>query len=190
MIVLADRWSHRDLGATTDQTVVISEMTQLEDALLAITGNRPTYMRPPYLSTSPASLATLATLGYHVIQIDIDTYDWQNTSPATIGDSVTRYQAGIDAGGTISLSHDPLVNTVNTLAQAMIDKIKAKGLTCKQTCLEFRLPVAYSEQLFVLVNASETQKPTGILLRRVARSCPLPLRQLRLPRSPLLLHRQ
>jgi peptidoglycan/xylan/chitin deacetylase (PgdA/CDA1 family) len=105
-------------------------MTQLEDAFVGIMGKRATYMRPPYLSTSPAALTILGGLGYHVIQIDIDTFDWQNTSPTLIQDSVTRYQAGLDAGGTISLSHDPLENTVKTLAQAMMTAIKNKGLKC------------------------------------------------------------
>ena len=104
-------------------------MTQLEDALLGILGYFPQYMRPPYFSYNDAVLSTLGGLGYHVIQADIDTLDWQYNSPSTIGTSATIYQNGLNAGGTISLSHDPLPDTVHTLVQQMINDIKAKGVS-------------------------------------------------------------
>jgi peptidoglycan/xylan/chitin deacetylase (PgdA/CDA1 family) len=88
-------------------------------------------MRPPYLSTSSTSLSVLKTLGYHVISVDIDTLDWQYNTAATIQTAVTNYENGLDAGGTISLSHDPEQTTAYTLAQAMIDYVKSKGLVCK-----------------------------------------------------------
>jgi peptidoglycan/xylan/chitin deacetylase (PgdA/CDA1 family) len=106
-------------------------MVQLEQSLTTILGYYSTYMRPPYLETNAQVLSTLASLGYHVIQIDIDTEDWQNTTPELIGNAVTNYQNGINNGGTISLSHDPLVNTANTLVQAMIDYVNQKGLKCE-----------------------------------------------------------
>jgi peptidoglycan/xylan/chitin deacetylase (PgdA/CDA1 family) len=66
-----------------------------------------TDMRPPYLSTSATALSALKTLGYYVISVDIDTLDWQYNTASTIQTAVTNYKKGLDAGGSISLSHDP-----------------------------------------------------------------------------------
>jgi peptidoglycan/xylan/chitin deacetylase (PgdA/CDA1 family) len=106
-------------------------MTQVEDALLSILGFFPFYMRPPYLATDSASLATLAALKYVVISVDIDTLDWQNTSPTLIQQSITNYKNGLDQGGTISLEHDPLVNTANTLVPGILQELANRGLKCK-----------------------------------------------------------
>ena len=106
-------------------------MTQLETALLSIIGVFPTYMRIPYFSYNDAVLSTLGGLGYHIIQCDIDTLDWSSEANAP-----STFQAGLDAGGTITLAHDPLEQTVDNLVPYMINAIKAKGLTCKlkSTC--------------------------------------------------------
>jgi peptidoglycan/xylan/chitin deacetylase (PgdA/CDA1 family) len=106
-------------------------MSQLEDALVSILGYFPQYMRPPYFSYNDQTLSTLGGLGYHVIQCDIDTLDWQNNSPSTIQNSETIYQNGLNSGGTISLTHDPLPDTVHTLVQEMINDIRAKGANRK-----------------------------------------------------------
>jgi peptidoglycan/xylan/chitin deacetylase (PgdA/CDA1 family) len=106
-------------------------MTQLETAFTSILGKIPTYMRPPYFATNALVLQTLGSLGYHVIQASIDTLDWENNTPATIGQSAVNFQQGLDAGGTISLEHDVYQTTVETLVPQLIAKIKAKGLTGK-----------------------------------------------------------
>jgi hypothetical protein len=106
-------------------------MTKLEVAFNTILGYCPQYMRPPFLNANSVVTNTMATLKYKVITVDIDTLDWQNTSPTLIQQSITNYQNGLNNGGTMELSHDPLINTVHTLAPAMIAAIKAKGKTCK-----------------------------------------------------------
>ena len=82
---------------------------------MAIIGKFPYYMRPPYFATNPTVLNTMATLGYHVIQADVDTLDWEYDTASTIGQSLTIYEDGINSGATIDLSHDPLPTTVETL---------------------------------------------------------------------------
>jgi len=112
-----------------------TEMTELETAFLAIIGKFPYYMRPPYFSTNPTVLNTMATLGYHVIQADVDTLDWEYDTPSTIDTSIGIYENGINSGATIDLSHDPLPTTVETLLPAMISFLASKGLTCE--CARF-----------------------------------------------------
>lgn len=119
-------WSHPDL-TTLGVDGITSQMTQLETALLGIIGRFPQYMRPPFFAVNDQVLSTMGTLGYHVINADVDTLDWQNNSPGAIQTAVNNFNAGLNAGGSISLSHDPLENTVATLAQAMIDSVKNSG---------------------------------------------------------------
>ena len=103
-------------------------MTQLENALLSIIGRFPTYMRPPYFSYSDQTLETLGGLGYRVIHADIDTLDWQNNTPETIGNSISNFANGLDGGGSISLAHDVHPTSANELVAGMIDAIQQRGL--------------------------------------------------------------
>ena len=124
---LCHSWSHADL-ATLDHDGIVQQMRLLETSLTGILGNYPTYMRPPYFSTNDLVLQTMGELGYHVVQADIDTLDWANDSQDGIQTSVQRYIDGLNAGGTIELSHDVHQWTANTLVQAMIDEVKKRGL--------------------------------------------------------------
>jgi peptidoglycan/xylan/chitin deacetylase (PgdA/CDA1 family) len=123
-------WDHADL-TTLSAAGVTSEMTQLENAMMSLVGFFPFYMRPPYLATNSVVLSTLAALKYVVVSINIDTLDWQNTSPTLIQQSVANFKNGLDAGGSISLEHDPLVNTANTLVPAILQELANRGLRCK-----------------------------------------------------------
>jgi len=123
--VASHTWSHANL-ATLDATGVTLEMTQLEDALMSIIGKFPTYMRPPYFSTNPESAKILGDLGYHVMIADIDTKDFENTSD--LAASVQNFISGIKAGGSISLEHDPVMETVYALVPRLIDVVRSTGL--------------------------------------------------------------
>lgn len=85
-------------------------------------------MRSPYFASNDFTLRTLGELNFHVIHASIDTLDWQNDSQGAIGISVQRFKDGLNAGGTIELSHDVHQWTANTLVQQMINAVKAKGL--------------------------------------------------------------
>jgi hypothetical protein len=139
-------------------------MTDLEAALLSIIGVFPSYMRIPYFAYNDAVLSTLGGLGYHIIQCDIDTLDWQDESTAP-----QTFQAGLDAGATITLAHDPLEQTVDNLVPYMINAIKAKGLQCKSR-FDASLPISCTNpsQPLLSVPVSATLKLTGIAPRTVA----------------------
>lgn len=104
-------------------------MTQLEGALRGIIGVVPRYMRPPYLAINGVVLGAMADLGYHVISTSIDTKDYENDNPALIANSVNKFNAELNAGGSIVLAHDVHEQTVYTLAKAMLDEVRARGLT-------------------------------------------------------------
>lgn len=103
-------------------------MDQLSNALRNIIGKVPRYMRSPYFAANDLSLRTLGELGFHVIHASIDTLDWANDSQGAIGTSVQRFKDGLNAGGTIELSHDVHQWTANVLVQEMINDVKGKGL--------------------------------------------------------------
>ncbi|RYP07006.1 hypothetical protein DL764_002829 [Monosporascus ibericus] len=128
--VASHTWSHPDL-ATLDAAGVTSQMRQLEAALSSILGYFPQYMRPPYFSYNDATLRTLGSLGYHVIQCDIDTLDWRYNTPATIGTSYSIYENGLNGGGRISLMHDVHRTTVQTLVPRVLSLLAQRGLRCE-----------------------------------------------------------
>lgn len=119
-------WSHADL-TKLDRDHIVSEMDQLSTALQNIIGKVPRYMRPPYFATNDFVLQTMKELNFHVIHASIDTLDYNNDSEALIGNAVNNFKNGLDAGGTIELSHDVHQWTANTLVQVMIDELKARG---------------------------------------------------------------
>jgi peptidoglycan/xylan/chitin deacetylase (PgdA/CDA1 family) len=107
-------------------------MTQLESALLSIIGKYPAYMRPPYFSCGSTCLSTMDNLGYHVINTNLDTQDWQYDDPTLIQNSKDIFASAINAADPSSMSFIPLThdvhqNTVTTLVQYMIDTLKARG---------------------------------------------------------------
>ena len=106
-------------------------MTQLEGALQDILGYFPQYMRPPYFSYNEGTLQTLGSMGYHVIQCDIDSQDWQNTSPDLVGNSLSIYADGLNSGGSLSLMHDIHQTTVQDLVPRVLNLLRERGLKCE-----------------------------------------------------------
>lgn len=116
-------WAHADLAGLPDAEVR-QQVWLNEQALVDVLGFLPTYLRPPYLSWSDATLDVMAALGYHVASLDVDTRDWE-------GDYDAAQQTFIDAlaGGEsrIVLAHDIREQTVHELAEFMIDEARARG---------------------------------------------------------------
>lgn len=105
-------------------------MTQLEDKLLSIIGKFPTYMRPPYFSYNSVTLSTMVTLGYHVIDANIDTKDYENTG-STYEVAIKNFQDGLNAQGTITLMHDVHQTTVQKIVPRVLAILAASGKTGK-----------------------------------------------------------
>ncbi|WYZ39852.1 hypothetical protein EsH8_IV_000193 [Colletotrichum jinshuiense] len=123
-------YSHADLS-TLSSADRIAQMTQLEDATRRIAGFAPKYMRAPYLSCDEGCLGDLAGLGYHVIDTNLDTKDYENNTPETTHISAEKFTNELSADPTtnsyIVLSHDVHQQTVVSLVQKMIDTLRAKG---------------------------------------------------------------
>ncbi|KAI8662464.1 NodB-like proteiny domain-containing protein [Fusarium sp. Ph1] len=124
--VASHTYSHPNL-ANLDEASVKLEMTKLEDEFIKILGKFPIYMRPPYLSHNSQTLKVLGELGYHVIDTDIDTLDWQHNAPHAVGQSLDLFSTRMWNGGSIVLMHDIHRNTVMNLVPLIIKRLLQSG---------------------------------------------------------------
>lgn len=120
-------WSHVDLTAA-DSATRYYQMHQLEVTLSNILGIYPTYMRPPYAACEGACLSDLDQMGYHIINYDIDTKDYENDSPDLIANAMNTFSNGLASGGNLVLSHDVHQQTALTLVPFMLQTVQQYGL--------------------------------------------------------------
>lgn len=73
------------------------------------------------------------SLGYHIINWDVDTDDYNNNSPGGIYVSRQRWLDALNryANSYLPIAHDPTYQTVANLAEYMIDAAVARGYRCK-----------------------------------------------------------
>ncbi|GJC96209.1 polysaccharide deacetylase [Colletotrichum higginsianum] len=130
--IASHTWTHRNLNLV-NSTIQRTEIIYNEMSFRNLFGWIPTYMRPPYLECNAASGCQnmLRTLGYHIINVNIDTKDYMYDTPETIQTAKDRFSGGIStnaaANSYIELSHDVHYQTVVNLTQFMIDTAKARG---------------------------------------------------------------
>ncbi|KAK8080231.1 polysaccharide deacetylase [Apiospora hydei] len=120
-------WSHQDLGAITPQQRR-DQILRNEFALVDILGFFPTYFRPPYTSCPDGCVKDLSDLGYHIVNYDIDTKDYQgdyNYARNTYSSILSQHSPA--SSSWITLAHDIQPNTVQSFAQYMIDQAKKLG---------------------------------------------------------------
>ncbi|KAL1895599.1 hypothetical protein Sste5346_005068 [Sporothrix stenoceras] len=120
-------WSHQDLSALTSQQRH-DQIVKNEIAIADVIGVIPTYLRPPYTRWNQDALNDLKALGYHVLNYDIDTRDWQGnyTVAESIYSSILS-QHSPTSSAWISLEHDIYNTTVHVFAQYIIDQARKLG---------------------------------------------------------------
>jgi hypothetical protein len=85
--------------------------------------------RFPYFASTPALQSYLGGRGYHIIQCDVDTLDYQYGPLGQITTSESIFSNGINGKASISLEHDTYPFTVNDLAPYIFKFLDSKGLT-------------------------------------------------------------
>jgi peptidoglycan/xylan/chitin deacetylase (PgdA/CDA1 family) len=123
-------WQHVDMSWADSETRY-EEVIRLEKALEDILGFYPTYFRPPYGSCDGPCQEDLGELGYHVVNFNIDTKDYEHDSPHGIAESMDIF-AGMLAGNPadssyIVLSHDVYGQTTETLLPFMLEALVKRG---------------------------------------------------------------
>lgn len=130
--IASHTWTHRNLNEV-NSTIRRSEIIYNEMAFRNLFGWIPTYMRAPYLecNTGSGCLEEMSDLGYHVVDQNVDTKDYENDSPQLIQNSKNRYSAGISSNSNsnqyIILAHDVHEQTVQNLTAYMIDTAQDRG---------------------------------------------------------------
>ncbi|KAF9431962.1 chitin deacetylase [Entomortierella beljakovae] len=128
-------WSHHALTTLTNEQIV-AEMKWTEKAVLAATGLKLKYMRPPYGDINDRVRYVLKKMGY--IPVDwtgdqFDTTDWklpgikEAAVVANFGKSLDTYLAGNTTHGFYCLEHDLNSLTVSA-AQKLIPLGLSKGI--------------------------------------------------------------
>ncbi|TWU72039.1 hypothetical protein ED733_001647 [Metarhizium rileyi] len=118
---------HPDFNKISGQQVR-EEMTALDEKLIKLINKSPTYMRPPFFHTTNESLKVLGEMQYHVINADLDSFDWNFTTPENNNEAFKNFQAKFD-NSTMSLMHDVHKTTVELLVPKVLPILKDSGRT-------------------------------------------------------------
>lgn len=101
---------------------VKSELETVSDKIEKITGIRPTLFRPPYGDYNNAVVTTARSLGYEVIQWDVDSLDWKDRGVQPMIDQVvSKVQPG-----SIVLFHNNSRDILLALP-TILDELENKG---------------------------------------------------------------
>ncbi|KAH7377601.1 hypothetical protein BKA64DRAFT_649078 [Cadophora sp. MPI-SDFR-AT-0126] len=125
--IASHTWTHADLSALPWDAMT-AEITNNESAFLNVLGFIPTYFRAPYLSCNDACMSFLSSLGYKIIDTNLDTKDYENTSPDLIWNAKNNFDHALNQGGNLALAHDIHEQTVVTLTPHMLETAPARGL--------------------------------------------------------------
>jgi peptidoglycan/xylan/chitin deacetylase (PgdA/CDA1 family) len=135
--VASHTWSHPHLmSLTTDQ--IIAELTQTEDLIYSLIGQRPRYIRPPYGETDDRVQAIINALGMKTIMWNMDTVDYSivnsGQDPKQIVQAFNNVLTSGSTGlnpfnnpGFISLQHDIYLQSVQQESD-IISLLASKGL--------------------------------------------------------------
>jgi peptidoglycan/xylan/chitin deacetylase (PgdA/CDA1 family) len=110
-------WTHPSLLALTDQQIR-DEISQCIQAIKTITGVTPKYFRPPYLDYDGRVHDIVVSFNLITTMVSLDTFDWKYITDTSV--SLGLFQTGLSSGtGAISLMHDTLQHTVQTIPDYM-----------------------------------------------------------------------
>ena len=121
---------------STDE--IIADVTACNDKIEAVTGVRPTLIRPPYGEYDDHVITAIRSMGMEPIQWDVDSLDWKELSAAEITERVTsRVQPG-----SIVLFHNAALHTPEALP-GILEALLQEGYTFVPIS-ELILPGAYN----------------------------------------------
>ena len=131
--VASHSWTHQDFVGLS-QTDFNHQVYYNEMAFRNILGYFPTYLRPPYVDCDSQCFSRLATVGYHALYYDLDTFDYLNDDPTLIQNSknnfanyITNSAPNPATGNMLPLSHDTHYQTVHNLTEYMLQTMAAHG---------------------------------------------------------------
>lgn len=115
--------THAHLPQLSAQQIT-DDLNTCNDKIEAITGVRPTLMRPPYGDYDDNSIRAIRAMGMEPIQWDVDSLDWKDLSAADITKRVTNKVCP----GSIVLFHNAALHTPEALP-GIIECLLSEGYT-------------------------------------------------------------
>lgn len=114
---------HREL-TFLDAGEMERDLAATSQAIAAVTGRRPTLLRPPYGSRNPTVDTVSAKLGMAEILWDVDTLDWRYPDPSRI----RKTAVASSRRGSIILMHDVHRTTVTSVPR-IIEDLQRRGFS-------------------------------------------------------------
>ena len=115
--------THEHLPQLTADEIV-ADLNACNDKIEAVTGVRPTLVRPPYGDYDDHSILAIRSMGMEPIQWDVDSLDWKDLSAAEITQRVTsKVQPG-----SIVLFHNAALHTPEALP-TILEQLLQEGYT-------------------------------------------------------------
>ena len=111
------------------------ELCRTNRAIEHATGLRPALFRPPFGRYPPSSVPLIGGLGMNIILWSVDSYDWENSDPATMASAVVRAARP----GSVILLHDRESLTVRALP-LIIAGLRARGFEIESVSRATGLP--------------------------------------------------
>lgn len=101
---------------------VVKEIQLTEEKIEKITGDKPTLYRPPFGEVDKKTLEICKSLGYKIINWDVDSMDWKEIGPNHVIERVLKSSEA----GSIVLFHSNINNPSDYL-ETIISKLKKDG---------------------------------------------------------------
>lgn len=120
-------WTHIKMDMLTQQER-LNQMRYNKNVLAKALDAVPAYMRPPFGLCSADCLRHMASLAYHIAYWSVGTKDFEFTKGNTYHEAMRRFDADLDKGGSVVLSHGSEQYTANKLVPHMIAELKKRGL--------------------------------------------------------------
>lgn len=124
-------WSHANF-AKLKAPAVRDQIARTDDRIAAITGRRPTCVRPPYGATNAAINGIIGASGHHSVLWTVDPLDWKRPGAGAIA---ARVLGGVGPN-SIVLMHDGGGNRAQTVAALpiIIEGLRARGFRFVSIC--------------------------------------------------------
>lgn len=115
--------NHKQMS-TIGYNQCLEELQKTHDKVKELTGFEMTLFRPPYGDYNDTVIRAANSLGYHVIQWDVDSLDWKNYGVDSIINTVCNHKHL--GNGSIILMHNGATYTADAL-ETVIKTLKGKG---------------------------------------------------------------
>ena len=102
--------THAHMNQLTAEEI-IADVEACNDKIEAVTGVRPTLIRPPYGEYNDQVISAIRSIGMEPIQWDVDSLDWKEIS----ADEITQRVTSRVQSGSIVLFHNAALHTPEAL---------------------------------------------------------------------------